>query len=93
VASSCAPPRGSQGRVLNIGSGSGLVALRPAFEESTGRVVCQGEGPGHFGEGVDFRVSSRGIDVSRVVAARPEGDARCASLALSHLSLSLSLFA
>ncbi len=43
-------------------------------------------------EGVGFRVSLRGISVSRVVVPRAEGDARCASLALSHLSLSLSLF-
>jgi hypothetical protein len=31
------------------------------------------------------------MNVSRVVAAGIEGDVRCASLALSHLSLSLSL--
>jgi hypothetical protein len=31
--------------------------------------------------------------VSGVIAPHVESDARCASLALSHLSLSLSLFA
>ncbi len=52
-----------------------------------------GEGPGHFGEGVGFRVSLRGINVPGVIAPHVESDARCASMALSHLSLSLSLFA
>jgi hypothetical protein len=44
-------------------------------------------------EGAVFRVSSRGIDVTGVIVPHEESDARCASLALSHLSLSLSLFA
>jgi hypothetical protein len=43
-------------------------------------------------EGVGFRVSLRGMNVTGVIAPLEKGDARCASLALSHLSLSLSLF-
>jgi len=40
-----------------------------------------------------FSVVLRGNDVSRMLAAERGAVARCASLALSHLSLSLSLFA
>ena len=74
-----------------IGSGWVVAALRPAFQGSNWQGSPQGEGSGQIDEGVGFRVSSRGISVSRVVAPRGESDARCASLALSHLSLSLSL--
>jgi hypothetical protein len=54
--------------------------------------VSLGEGLDRLDEGVGFRVLLRGMNVSRVVALRSGSDARCASLALSHLSLSLSLF-
>jgi len=37
-------------------------------------------------------VVSREINVRGAPVAMREGDARCASMALSHLSLSLSLF-
>jgi hypothetical protein len=59
----------------------------------TGGVVARERDRVGSDEGVGFRVSLRGIDVSGVIAPPVEGDARCASLALSHLSLSLSLFA
>jgi hypothetical protein len=40
----------------------------------------------------DFSVVSREMNVTGVPVAQRGSDARCASMALSHLSLSLSLF-
>jgi hypothetical protein len=77
------------GRDVNIDRVVGLAVLWPAFD-GIDRVRL-GEGPGYLAEGVDFRVSSRGTYVSSTLAAPFGAVARCVSLTLSHLSLSLSL--
>jgi hypothetical protein len=59
---------------------------------SARRVVVVGEGLDQSDEGVVFSVVSRGRFMMGMCAFRQGADARCASLALSHLSLSLSLF-
>ncbi len=57
----------------------------------TGRGFSGNRDWSYSDEGVGFRVLLRGINVPGVIAPRSETDARCASMALSHLSLSLSL--
>jgi hypothetical protein len=55
--------------------------------------VSLGEGPARIDEGVVFRVSSRGINVTGVAGTRDGCVARCLGSLPMHLSLSLSLFA
>jgi hypothetical protein len=69
-----------------------MAALRPAFQGSNWQGLPGERDRVRIDEGVGFHVFERDRNVMRVITRLEQGDARCASLALSHLSLSLSLF-